>query len=338
MNRKDRIRACLLGGAAGDALSYAIEFMDEPSIDLEYGPDGIQTYELNENQLAEISDDTQMSLFTAAALIEHPDKIRNHDIDGLLEDIRLAYLDWYTTQIRHWKPNIHGSTKLVREKLLYNRRAPGTTCLTALRHGGTGTLEQPINDSKGCGGIMRTAPIALALSDVWDAGESSLLAARAAALTHGHPSGWLPCAALNYILCSLLDGEDLISASREAAASIRAQFPEYPEAEELASLIEKTIAVSKDSGTDLEGIHSLGEGWTGDEALAIGLFCALRHPDDIEKGILASVNHRGDSDSTGAITGQILGAATGSIPEKCVLSLEGRSLLENAAADLRLLN
>ena len=50
----------------------------------------------------------------------------------------------------------------------------------------------------------------------------------------------------------------------------------------------------------------------GEEALAIAVYCALRHPDDLPACLRAAVNHSGDSDSTGAIAGNILGARLGS--------------------------
>ena len=52
----------------GDALGYAIEFMPEDSIFSKYGPEDITKYVLRDN-VAQISDDTQMSLFTANGLL-----------------------------------------------------------------------------------------------------------------------------------------------------------------------------------------------------------------------------------------------------------------------------
>lgn len=57
----DRYRGCLLGGAAGDALGYAVEFLDDAAIFSRYGEKGITEYTLR-NGVAEISDDTQMTL------------------------------------------------------------------------------------------------------------------------------------------------------------------------------------------------------------------------------------------------------------------------------------
>lgn len=86
----NRFKGCILGGAVGDALGYPIEFMSEEEIFSIYGKGGITVYNLN-NGVSEISDDTQMTLFT---------------IDGLLlsdgdeiESIRKCYIDWANTQI-----------------------------------------------------------------------------------------------------------------------------------------------------------------------------------------------------------------------------------------------
>ena len=64
----DRFRGSLIGGAAGDALGYEVEFWSEEKIFSRYGKPGITEYELH-NGKALISDDTQMTLFTATGLL-----------------------------------------------------------------------------------------------------------------------------------------------------------------------------------------------------------------------------------------------------------------------------
>ena len=64
----DKFRGCMIGGAAGDALGYAVEFMPEQQIFSKHGENGITSYSFV-NDKALISDDTQMSLFTAAGLL-----------------------------------------------------------------------------------------------------------------------------------------------------------------------------------------------------------------------------------------------------------------------------
>jgi ADP-ribosylglycohydrolase len=87
---------------------------------------------------------------------------------------------------------------------------------------------------------------------------------------------------------------------------------------------------------DVSNIHLLGDGWKADEALAIAIYCSLKYSNDFEKAIIASVNHRGDSDSTGSLTGNILGAYLGiqDIPQKFKTNLEFYDLIIDIATDL----
>ena len=147
MNRLNQFQGCLVGGAIGDALGYAVEFYDEDGIFNTYGKPGITQYDLV-GDIAEISDDTQMTLFTAVGLLMGEDYI---------SQINECYLDWLSTQMKNKRENPYCWLHDVKE--LHSPRAPGGTCLNALMSGGNGTMEDPINDSKGCGGVMRVAPI-----------------------------------------------------------------------------------------------------------------------------------------------------------------------------------
>ena len=62
----------------------------------------------------------------------------------------------------------------------------------------------------------------------------------------------------------------------------------------------------------MEGnVETLGQGWVAEEALAIGVYAAMVGQVDLRKGLMVAVNHSGDSDSTGAIAGNILGTIHG---------------------------
>ena len=110
----------------------------------------------------------------------------------------------------------------------------------------------------------------------------------------------------------------------------------YNDVERMAELAERAILLLDNGKTDLENISCLGEGWTGEEALAIALYCALKHFDSFEDAMIAAVNHGGDSDSTGAVTGNILGAAIGyeAIPQFYMDDLEMHELILHMADDL----
>ena len=138
--------------------------------------------------------------------------------------------------------------------------------------------------------------------------------AELAAITHGHSLGYLPAAMLTHIVhrCVYPAAQiSLIEIVEEARDTVAALFADDPHIQELTDLIDRAIALSQNEAEDLSNIHRLGEGWVGDEALAIAIYCALRYQNDFSAGIIAAVNHKGDSDSTGAITGNILGARLG---------------------------
>ena len=302
-NKKDKIRGCLVGGAIGDALGYAVEFQREPQIFSRYGKDGITEYELEKRSgKALISDDTQMTLFTATGIMAQSE-------NGVLYDIEQSYFDWLTTQYYSFdeakKIEIHNSW-LRNLPELYSPRAPGNTCLSALEQ------RAKINNSKGCGGIMRVAPIGLisGLNIIIADG----LAAEAAAITHSHSLGYMPAAVLAHIINRIVYYSPDMSLKEivlEAKETINTIFEDDSEINTLSKIMNLALELSDNNKSDLDNIHRLGEGWVGEETLGIALYCVLRYQNDFSKGIIAAVNHNGDSDSTGAVTGNILGALYG---------------------------
>ena len=74
------------------------------------------------------------------------------------------------------------------------------------------------------------------------------------------------------------------------------------------------MRLSAENYEDHRAIAMLGEGWVAEEALTIAVYSALKYSGDFKKAVICAVNHDGDSDSTGAIAGNILGAYLG-LPE-----------------------
>lgn len=315
---QDRIRGSLIGGAAGDALGYAVEFDRLSDISEMYGEGGIQEYEPDVlSGEALISDDTQMTMFTANGLIRGEVLKKEGEVkSSFAEYIYEAYLDWLKTQSMVYGSDSakkdHGSWLLEADKL-HSLRAPGGTCLSALRSGKMGCVEEPINNSCGCGGVMRTAPVGLYKAEL--SGEQVMLeGAEAAAITHGHPMGYIPGGVLAYIIHRITYGgeTDLYKVIHEAEDLIPKVFGENEMSQRMVNFLELAAMISRnESEVDWPNIARLGEGWVGDEALAIAVYCCLRYPHDFSKCIAAAVNHDGDSDSTGAIAGNILGALHG---------------------------
>ena len=340
MKNIDKYRGCLIGGAAGDALGYAVEFLDDAAIFSKYGENGITEYSLV-NGVAEISDDTQMTLFTANALLLGTTRGMTRGIMGSYPSyISLCYKEWLRTQYEQFPLNEEYSyTWLINVPELFARRAPGNTCISAIENGANGTLEEPINRSKGCGGIMRVAPIGLYFEGKrYSVSEIDKIGAETAALTHGHELGYIPAAALVHILHILSHNEDvkMLDAVLDMKKAIRREFVNVKHLSEQIALIDKAIDLANEDVDDLEAIRELGQGWVAEETLAIAIYCALKYSNDFDKALIASVNHSGDSDSTGAVTGNILGAYLGlsGIPEKYLKNLELKNVILEFADDL----
>lgn len=341
MKDLDKYRGCMLGGAIGDALGYPIEFSNEKSISKQYGKNGITEYELTDG-VAQISDDTQMTMFTADGILRATTTKEMHGIMLEYPDyIMQSYQSWYKTQnVSYAKRDKYIKSWLQNIPELYSRRAPGITCLNAIQAYETGTR----NNSKGCGGVMRVAPIGLffedsSFPDFYNIEEIDQIGADAAELTHHHELGFIPAAALVHII-SLIAHNDKISlldAVLDMKTAIQKQYEDAKHLKEFIAIIDDAITLSADEGiSDLDAIHQLGEGWVAEEALAIAIYCSLKYSDDFEKGIIAAVNHKGDSDSTGAIAGNILGAYLGlkKIPEKYLQNLELKDIILELADDL----
>jgi ADP-ribosylglycohydrolase len=214
----------------------------------------------------------------------------------------------------------------VEEPLLRHRRAPGNTCLSALAGNAPGFIDLPVNNSKGCGGVMRVAPVGLV------ARRPSGLGIASAALTHGHPSGYLAAGAAADIIARLRVGQPLQAAAGAALESVTA----WEGHGETVAALRSAVALAEKQPVATPGaLATLGEGWVAEEALAIALYCALTGG-TFEAAVRAAVNHSGDSDSTGAITGNLLGAAGGRavVPESWLAALAERELVERVAEDL----
>lgn len=337
----NKYRGCLMGGAAGDALGVPVEFLDEPDIFAKYGKKGITSFR-KVGGTGKYSDDTQMTLFTAAGLLTCdvnagkgvPPGQRNY-----VASVADAYRDWLQTQRQHGVPYDERKHSWLRDvDALYYRCAPGRTCLTSIIEGCDGTIETPKNDSKGCGGVMRVAPVGLYLGAM-DLSEEEVdrIGAEAAALTHGHDLGYIPAAALAHII-NLLVHKDatLREAVEDSISATQKMFAASPNEKYFAELMQKAVALSQSDTPVLDAIHELGEGWVAEETLAISVYCSLRYPDSFKDAVIASVNHWGDSDSTGAVTGNIMGAWLGlkAVPKNLAENLFLKEIVLEIADDL----
>jgi ADP-ribosylglycohydrolase len=356
----DRFLGCLLGGAVGDALGAPVEHLSLDEIRRRFGPSGVAGYVEFWSGQGAFTDDTQMSLFTAEGLImSGPREPGRAESDGedlfrrrrqaaaRLESVHRSYLRWLLTQgqepnwakARTTEASLKSEGRLIKEKGLWVQRSPGMTCLAALRSGRSGTTADPINVSKGCGGVMRAAPAGL-----WSRGpeEAFRLGCEIAAITHGNPSGFLPAGFLASMISVLGGGGGLDESIDRSTAILRTWNGHGETLDSLEKARRLAEAGTGATSEDIEQISgtgrgpALGGGWTAEEALAIAVYGVLRFPDDFRGGVLAAVNHDGDSDSTAAVAGNILGTKLGrdGVPREWIEGLDLGPLVERTAREL----
>jgi ADP-ribosylglycohydrolase len=270
-----------------------------------------------------------MTLFTAEGLLRAESRWMEKGICHVPSVVYTAYQRWLHTKGYEKKEELNRIYDgwLIDIEELHERRAPGNSCLTALSSTRQGTVEEPINNSKDCGGVMRVAPVGLYIPK-----ESAFqMTVDCAALTHGHPSGYLSAGVLAYVIASVIEGADL----NDAVLGGLAELKNHAGHEECGVILQRAIELSMSTDPD-EAIGMLGEGWVGEEALAISVYCSLRFKNDFKEALIAAVNHDGDSDSTGSITGNILGAYLGidGILKEWIEKVELTEVISQVADDL----
>lgn len=318
--RIDKSKACLVLGAVGDALGATVEFMSLDEIMVKYGDDsqnvkGIQYLDEAYGRKGAVTDDTQMTLFVADGLLSAFKRGMDRGILAKYYHYTTAsYMKWLETQGEaspdYPPPNRWGSQELFDAIKAQGRRGPGNTCLSALK---TISKTEPFaqNDSKGCGTVMRVAPVGIFFGNLYyDRSKESLQevydeGARDAAITHGNETAHHASGLLAVIFALALSGQRLEAAARQAL--------ELFGTPDVAYIANQAIELAG-SGADVDNLQTLGEGWIAEEALAIALYCSLLCAKDVlsvEDALRLAVNHDGDSDSTGAITGNLIGISLG---------------------------
>ncbi|MCA2206245.1 ADP-ribosylglycohydrolase family protein [Nocardia rosealba] len=346
------VHGCLIGGAVGDALGAPVETMSLRRIRDEYGYLGVT----DEADQLRISEETQLTAFTVEALIRGSVRARAKGIGGatlgLLQQGMLVWLRGQVGELPEQPTALHSSLAGHRE--LVEQRGVANSVYTSLRAAAErreptnplGTRDRPINNSKGSGALMRSAPCGFgyaadrsgaALTAIFELGCDT------AALTHGHPSGWLPAGVLAALVYQLSRGIGTKTALERALAELAT----YPHHEETTAALEAAITLAARTARPArvprpEDLETLGEGWIGPEALAIAVYAMLAAETVggpghviVRTGLLLSVNHSGDSDATGSIAGSLLGAryGRGALPHRWSRTVDARPVLERLATD-----
>ncbi|NWJ45170.1 MAG: ADP-ribosylglycohydrolase family protein [Chloroflexi bacterium] len=312
MEIADRVSGCFFGLAIGDAFAARTEFISSvEQIYLKYPPDGPHDLEGSPSR---VTDDTQMTLAVARALLNAP---RPFSPAGLEMTLRHEFVKWLLDP--------------------ENNRAPGLTCLDACQNLKKGLIWQQatVAHSKGCGANMRVAPVGWMPAGKFgiDSSSRAAIAQFQAALTHGHPTGLAASDLTAATITYLLEGgkpAELVSWLKEYSHSQRLVYhtdwlgslwdrstfsnPQnyiakgWDDCLGVLSRLEKAL-LRQDYKTD--PCQQTGAGWIAEEALATALLCFLLYPDDAVSAIRRAAITSGDSDSIACLTGAFAGAYLG---------------------------
>jgi ADP-ribosylglycohydrolase len=178
---------------------------------------------------------------------------------------------------------------------------------------------------------MRVVPVGFFAKVLGDDDAIFSAGCDAAALTHGHPTGSLAAGYLALVISNLMHGDKLTRALELAAKELR----RHDGHEETAQAVDKACELAARGRPTPDELEVLGSGWIAEEALAIAICCALC-ASTFADGVLMAINHSGDSDSTGAIAGGILGTLNGiaDIPARWLKRLEICTAIERMALDI----
>ena len=200
-----------------------------------------------------------------------------------------------------------------------------------------------VNDSKGCGGIMRVAPVGI-YGDLkgWTLEYTAEIAGKIAEITHKHPLSTYASAACAVLIQICLMEEKMkkaifIKKVLESLDIVKNLYGYTSEMQDFDAYIHKTLALTESPEPDWKVIEQqIGEGWVAEESFAIAIFCVTKHIDIFKDCIMSAVNHGGDSDSTGAIAGNIIGAILGyeAIPGSYKNDLQNLEFFEDLSKEL----
>lgn len=285
----DRAEGVLLGTAAGDALGAGYEF-GYPTADQEIAMIGGGPFDWAPG---EWTDDTSMALCVADALAAESDALATGSADAL-NAVAANFVTWYDTR----PPDIGNQTRSV-----LSHRDPSADAMTRRAAGLSGR-------TGGNGSLMRTAPVALAF--LHDGGGLVDAATRISALTHSDPQAGEACAlwsvAIRHaVLHGTYDGLRLALSADPALSHTWSPLLEAAEA-----------GTPADFANNGWVVHALQTAWW---AIATTEEDDRQLPRALEKCVRAG----GDTDTTAAIAGGLLGARWGrsAIPDEWIELLHG---------------
>lgn len=293
---QSRYTGVLLGLAAGDALGGAVEFSPRSALARSF-PNGVREITGGgPHGLRKGEVTDDTAMALAIARACTPEGI---DLDGVAAN----FVEWYRSD-----PKDIGITT--------SRALAKLDAGVPWREVGERLTDETPGKLAGNGAVMRCAPIALRFRH--DRDGLRRVSIDVARMTHPDPKATWGSVALNQAIAHLLDGGSLDGVVDAAIAGVEDG---------------DVVATIRDAaGREYDEVRSGGFVL---ETLGAA-FWAIAHRDAVERAIVTAVSMGDDTDTTGAVTGALVGAHYGAeaIPERWLAVLEPREELTELAERL----
>ncbi len=318
---RDRVLGSLLGGVCGDALGAPFEFVSHAEMINECGPGGVREFWPRDARMAQITDESQLVLFTTAGLIES----RLNRSMSEVEHLHLAYLAWLSTQgitsplLPMWSSPYGHLCEIVATQ---GDRVPNANTMVALSEA-TQLGKSPQTAAEGNGAVARSAPFGLLYSDTPQRAYHAAVAD--ARLTHNSPSGYIAAGAFAMMIAWIMKGYSITRSVERTLMFLHLQ----PGQE---SAVHAIMHAPWRWSDYFERSEWMGFGWRADEALAIAVNAVLT-TNSFHDAVAVAANHDGDSDTTASMAGNLAGALYGirGVPRRWMEKLELRQEITGAA-------
>ena len=339
ISKRSAYRGCLLGLAVGDAMGYTVDTKSWTQIQEDYGPYGLQGYDLL-NGYADVTSHTQLAVFTCNGLLLGLTRGAVYGkMAPFVKYAGLAQQEWAIGQRRYDQPQ-RNFCWVFRVPELRRRHCTDTRMVETLNRNQRGSLEESSNKYDTPASIASAVSAAL-FGDPkrMEQDEIDRLGAECVALTHGHPLAFLPGAVIAHLISRCLADQNtpLETLIEESLTALEDQFGrEYRHVKEITAHVHQAMALARER--NLSPIHAMDKLKcdSGADVLAGAIYAALLWEQDFDSAMITAVNHSGRSAAVGCLTGAILGARMGeeALPDFYLDGLEITAVLRELADDL----
>jgi ADP-ribosyl-[dinitrogen reductase] hydrolase len=311
MDSKELTSRCVgsvAGFAIGDAMGMPAQFLTRDQIRRYYGKQIVAFLRAHPGHASDFlpagsyTDDTQMMLATAEALIEcrKMDPARQAD----------ALLAWYTNTTPH--------------------RTPMRANMRACRHL---SLGRPWTKSGvfsgGCGAAVRMLPIGL----FYCADPDRLVRAALdeCVITHTDPHARAASVAVAYLTGRLIQATARCSLGDQVLETADRVAPFDADTAAMLRWVTQIAHLPAE-----EALFEIGTSSDAIEAIPAAVYCLLKHPRNFAHAVQTAVNAGDASDSIAALTGGFVGALNGleAIPKEWIAGVENAALLRDVGESL----